>query len=65
MEKMKCNHKNATIEKYEVGCGYYGFCPDCNLIGAYANTKEEAGYNFTIATKGAICSPAKIPVMRS
>ena len=41
-----CNHENAYVKKYEIGCGYYGYCPDCRKIGEYANHENEAIYNF-------------------
>jgi len=41
-----CQHKNFTIEKYPIGCGFIAYCPDCELIGEYGNTEEEARSNF-------------------
>lgn len=42
----KCSHEGFTVKKYTIGCGYYGYCKECCLSGEYANTKEEAEYNF-------------------
>jgi|GEM_PF-2699495 len=41
-----CHHKNFVIEKYPVGCGFIAICVDCELIGSYGQTEEEAMYNF-------------------
>ena len=46
-----CDHSDFVVEKYPVGCGYYGHCQECGLAGKYANTKEEALYNFNNSVK--------------
>jgi len=49
-----CNHENAYIEKAIVGCGYYGYCPDCDLCGDYSNYADEAKYFFESKHGGVI-----------
>jgi len=43
-----CNHKNAYVEKSTIGCGYYGYCPDCEKEGPYRQDEMEAKYEFEL-----------------
>ena len=43
-----CDHKNAYVEKSLIGCGYYGYCPDCEKEGPYHNDEMEAKFEFEL-----------------
>ena len=52
--KRLCDHEKAFIEKSEVGCGHYGYCPDCEIEGEYSNYELEAKYLFELKYNMAI-----------
>jgi len=43
-----CDHNNAYVEKSSIGCGYYGYCPDCEFEGPYRHDELEAKYEFEL-----------------